>query len=117
MGGNQLSPEYTYLQIKLMRCSAGTVLPTSYPLPSIFGRRLQISSLLPNLTKPNLSNLNCGLTSAISSVLTNNNFYFVFVNSYFAPLDYNEPINSFLDDSIFYEMESSKNKKADLMVR
>ncbi|CDW83281.1 UNKNOWN [Stylonychia lemnae] len=67
--------------------------------------------------KPDLSSLKCGLSSVLDSVINNQKFYFVFANSNFAPQNLKEPINKFLDDSVFFEMEPGKNKKADILVK
>ncbi len=39
-----------------------------------------------------------------------------FINSYFDFTDYEEPIKYFIDDSLFFQMESKRSKRANLYV-
>ena len=43
-------------------------------------------------------------------------FSFAFVNSYFDFLNYEQPIQYFIDDSLFFQLESDKEKKANFYV-
>ena len=38
------------------------------------------------------------------------------MNSYFDALSYADPMKQFLDDSIFFQLETQRDKKADLYV-
>ncbi|CDW76214.1 UNKNOWN [Stylonychia lemnae] len=126
--GNNLSPEFVYLQLRLLRCQNGVYLPSSYPTSSspsnvtssptktIIGPLGQ--TFQSQLTSASdLSSLKCSPNVVLDAILNNQKFYFVFVNKNFVPSSIDEPINSFLDDSIYYDMESGKNKKADLLVK
>eukprot|EP00347_Sterkiella_histriomuscorum_P006302 403353286 len=133
IGGNQLSQEFQYLQIKLLKCSGSVSLPTTYPKPGNKLRNLQqtqemplprdLQINLPNLPTPTLTpptvfqSLKCGLASAANAVINNQNFNFIFVNQNFAPESMDEPIKQFLDDTLYIEMEPNKNKKADLYIK
>jgi hypothetical protein len=39
-----------------------------------------------------------------------------FVNSYFDFSDYDLPVKQFIDDSVFFELESKRQKKANFLV-
>lgn len=43
-------------------------------------------------------------------------FSWAFVNSYFDFNDYNQQIKYFIDDSLFWEIESQKSKKCNFYV-
>ena len=43
-------------------------------------------------------------------------FSFAFINSYFDFRDYERPIKQFIDDSLFFQMESQREKLANFYV-
>lgn len=43
-------------------------------------------------------------------------FNVAFVNNYFDYTDYNEPIKSYIDDSLFFDLESARIKNANFYV-
>eukprot|EP00347_Sterkiella_histriomuscorum_P009783 403339910 len=125
VGGNQISVENTYLQIKLMKCSAGSSIVSTYP-KSLLNLRRNLQVPIPTIpvsipTLPVISpiiyeQLKCGTLSTFNQVINNQVFNMLFVNNYFAAQETESHIRQFLDDSLYIEMETNKNKKADLYI-
>lgn len=68
-----------------------------------------------NSTNPNATV--CADSQSIDRYFNDKTFSFGFVNTYFDFNDFTDPIKYFIDDSMFYEVESSKHKKANVFVQ
>jgi hypothetical protein len=86
ISGDYYSDDFKYLQVKLLKCNP-------------------INSQVP-----------CKDPSQLDAFFSPKQFQFAFVNSYFDALSYADPIKQFLDDSIFFQLETQRDKKADLYV-
>lgn len=84
--GDFYSDTFKYLEIRLFKCRNVT-------------------------TKPD-----CKDSDAINKFFEDLDFGVAFVNSYFDFSDYEEPIKYFIDDSLFFQMESQRQKRANLYV-
>lgn len=58
----------------------------------------------------------CANQTEIDNFFENKNFNFAFINNYFDFSDFESPIKPFIDDSLFWELESNKIKKANFYV-
>ncbi|CDW88099.1 accessory gland protein [Stylonychia lemnae] len=89
--GNYFSDSFQYLEIKLWKCQ--------------------------NNTK--ISNLACLSDTAINSYLDSEFFNFAFVNTFYDLTDFepNQQIKPFIDDSLFFEIESSRSKKNNFYIQ
>ena len=76
-------------------------------------QHLQVNLLKCN---PINSQVPCKDPSSLDAFFNPKQFQFAFVNSYFDALSYADPIKQFLDDSIFFQLETQRDKKADLYV-
>ena len=59
----------------------------------------------------------CANQVTIDSFFEDKTFSFAFVNTQFDFTDFEKPIKYFIDDSLFYELESSKHKKANVYIQ
>lgn len=58
----------------------------------------------------------CKDSDAINKFFEDLDFSVAFVNSYFDFTDYDNPIKYFIDDSLFLQMESQRQKRANMYV-
>ena len=59
---------------------------------------------------------NCSDQATIDAFFDNSVFNVVYVNNYFDYGDFKTPVKPFIDDSLFWELESNKAKKANFYV-
>jgi hypothetical protein len=85
--GDFYSTEFRYLEVKLFKCN-------------------------PKFSK----NIVCKNETEIASFFEPQSFSFAFVNTYFDFLNYEKPIQYFLDDSLFFQLESDREKRANFYV-
>ena len=87
MHGDFYSDSFKYLEIRLFKCR--------------------------NITNKN----DCLDSDSIDKFFDEDlDFSVAFVNSYFDFTDYDDPIKYFIDDSLFFQMESQRQKRANLYV-
>jgi hypothetical protein len=84
--GDYYATHFKYLEVKLLKC-----------IPS--------NSIVP-----------CKNASQIDAFFNPKMFSLAFVNSFFDFQDYNKPISQFIDDSIFFHLETDREKKANIYV-
>ena len=84
--GDYYSSNFRYLEVKIFKCNGKT------------------------------SQVACKTKTEIDAFFEPKSFSFAFVNSYFDFLNYQQPIQQFIDDSLFFQLESDKEKKANLYV-
>ena len=87
MQGNYYSDVYNYLEIKLWKC--------------------QNSS----------SSAKCQNQTAIDNYINNQTLSFAFVNSLFDSTNFGNPVEFFIDDSLFFNLDASKSKYANFYVQ
>ncbi len=68
------------------------------------------------LNKCNSKVQKCKSDAEINEFFDPSIFSFAFINSFFDFTDYNKPIKKFIDDSLFFPVESSKEKSANVYV-
>jgi hypothetical protein len=59
----------------------------------------------------------CKDRNAINNYFKNETFSFAFVNSMFAQDSYDKPIQYFIDDQLFFELDPNLSKKANFFVQ
>lgn len=59
----------------------------------------------------------CKNTSTIDSHFNDEVFSFAFVNTMFALEDYVAPLQKFIDDSLYFNIDPSKSKRANFFVQ
>ncbi|TNV83870.1 hypothetical protein FGO68_gene6300 [Halteria grandinella] len=62
------------------------------------------------------ANNKCQNQTTIDKYFENLDISFAFINSYFDFTDYGKPVKQFIDDSLFFQLESKRQKRANLMV-
>ena len=55
--------------------------------------------------------------TAIDAYLRNETFSMPFINSLFALDDFENPVQPYIDDSLFFELDTTKIKKANLFIQ
>lgn len=81
-----------YVEIKLWKCLNTTKVGTPY------------------------ENVTCKNKTAIDSYFQSEQFSFAFVNSLFLVDNYVDPILHYIDDSLFFELDPTKIKKANFFI-
>ena len=84
--GDFYSTEFRYLEVKLFKCNSQATKVT------------------------------CKNSTQIDSYFNSKTFSFAFVNTYLDFLSYDKPVRQFLDDSLFFHIESQREKKANFYV-
>jgi len=85
--GNFYSENFDYIELKLFKCFNGTEGGTCRP------------------------------QEEIDEFFQNNEMQFAFINTLFDFNDYTSPIKRFIDDSLFWELEPTRVKKANFFVK
>ena len=84
--GDFYSSDFRYLEVRVYKCNGKT------------------------------SKVPCKKKAEIDAYFEAKYFSFAFVNSYIDFLNFEQPIQNFIDDSLFFQVESDKEKKANLYV-
>jgi hypothetical protein len=58
----------------------------------------------------------CKNATAINSILDPKRFSFAFINKYFDFQEYKDPIKSYIDDQLFFELESNRVKRTNFYI-
>ena len=94
MQGNYYRSRLTYLEIKLWKCNNYT-------------KQEYIKN--PNIV--------CADPASINKRFKDESFSFAFVNSYFESTNYETPIQQFIDDGLFFELDPNVAKKANFFIQ
>jgi hypothetical protein len=84
--GEYYSTHFRYLEVKILKCV------------------------------PSYSKVPCKSTSQIDAFFNSKMFSLAFVNAFFDFQNYKKPISQFLDDSVFFHLETDREKKANVYI-
>ena len=83
----------TYMEIKLMKCNNNS--KKAYPA---------------------YANVTCKDKTFIDNYFESEVFNFAFINSLFDATDFINPVKTFIDDSLFFELDPTRAKKANFFI-
>ena len=60
--------------------------------------------------------MNCLSDAEIDKAINNQDLSILIVNAYMDFTDYNDPVKHFIDDPVFFHLESTRHNKAEIYV-